>query len=52
VIKHLDDYLRIGFRHIAFSVSGDVIGFIRAAREERWHHTCRERYGQAEEPYS
>ncbi len=51
VIKHLDDYLRIGFRHIAFSVSGDVIGFIRVLGKEVAPY-LRERYGQAEGPYS
>lgn len=50
VIKYLEKYLALGFRHIAFSVSGDPIGFIRVLGREVAPY-LREIYGEAKIPY-
>lgn len=50
VIKYLEKYLRLGFRHIAFSVSGDPVGFIKTLGEEVAPY-LRELHGEAKTPY-
>ncbi len=51
VFKYLEDYLSLGFRHIAFSVSGDVMGFIGLLGRVVAPY-IRERYGEAKAPYA
>jgi len=50
VIRYVERYLGLGFRHIAFSVSGDPIGFTRMLGGEVAPY-LRERYGQYSTPY-
>ncbi|MEM0382552.1 MAG: TIGR03557 family F420-dependent LLM class oxidoreductase [Nitrososphaerota archaeon] len=50
VIRYLERYLKLGFRHIAFSVSGDPVGFIKTLGKKvaPW---LREVYGEVQAPY-
>jgi len=50
ITTYLEKYLRLGFRHIAFSVSGDPIGFIKMLGSEIAPY-LREEYGQPPTPY-
>lgn len=51
VVKYLEKYLRLGFRHVAFSVSGDPMGFIKMLGTKVLPY-LREEYGQPSTPYA